>query len=115
MVYIFNTYFKDDTFVHLGLVRCMGIGKRMATQICDQLGFSKEIRYNQLTVSQYNLLREILHQNYYIGNALQQLIRARKKRLSSISAYRGFRHLRGLPCRGQRTHGNARTSRKQIL
>ena len=112
MIYIFNTHLKSDKTVLIALMRLTGIGKRMSTQICDQLGLSAKMRLDCLSPFQIDALNQMIHQSYLTQVELRLLVRKNKNRLCSISSYRGFRHLEGLPCRGQRTHGNARTSRK---
>lgn len=113
MVYIYNTNLSGDIAISIALTQLVGIGKKLALQICDEIGVSQNINLRKLSASQLYQLNQILHQNYYIAAELRALIKTNQNRLSSISSYRGFRYIQKLPCRGQRTHGNARTSRKQ--
>ena len=112
MIQIFNTHLKTNTTTSIALTKLTGIGKRIAFQVCDQLGISANMRLNSLSSFQLNKLSQLIYQNYLIGAEYRSRVKRNKNRLCSISTYRGFRHLEGLPCRGQRTHGTARTSRK---
>lgn len=113
MVYIHNTNLKNNIALFIALTELVGIGKNLAVQICDEIGVSRNVDLQKLSSSQLYQLNQILHQNYYLGADLRALIKKNKNRLSFISSYRGFRYSQKLPCRGQRTHGNARTARKQ--
>ena len=112
MVYILNTNLNDKKLLRDGLLTFFGIGRNLARQICDQLGVSPEVRIDQLSPLRIDQLSAIISENYLVGPQLGRVVRDSKRRLGLISSYRGFRHSEGLPCRGQRTHGNARTSRK---
>ena len=111
MIQIFNKYFKKEITVFTACTQLPGIGKSMSAQICDILGVGKSTLLGSLSTFHLNQLDQLMHQNYHIGSELNTLIKRNKNRLRVISSYRGWRHSEGLPCRGQRTHGNARTSR----
>ena len=112
MVYILNTNLNDKRLLRKELLMFFGINKDLASQICDQLGVSPQIRINQLSSSRVEELTNLISENYLLGSQLRRVVRENKKRLGAISSYRGFRQNEGLPCRGQRTHGNGRTSRR---
>ena len=112
MVYILNSILKDNKKCALSLTGCFGLGTTLSQQICDLLGISRNIKLNKLTNTHRSRLVELISQNYQIGTLLKRDIKKHKTRLVSVSCYRGFRLSRGLPCRGQRTHGNSRTCRK---
>ncbi len=112
MVYILNTNLKNNKKVRTALCEIYGIGKSLSSQICDQLGFSEKYKISNLTNFQIQQLSQIITQNFYIGGDLRRDVRNNKNRLIGIGCYRGFRHNIGLPVRGQRTHGNARTARR---
>lgn len=112
-MYLYNTQFKGKTSLFKALSKIAGIGDKMGIQACDQLGVSKEVKLENLSPFQIHILNQIIHQNYLVESSLRALIKKNKMRLSFISSYRGFRHIEGLPCHGQRTHTNARTSRKE--
>ena len=112
MLYILNNSLRDHKKCIYSLPTFYGLGVTLSQQICDLLGFSPRITLNQLTGDQKSRLSECISQNYQIGVLLRADIKNYKARLQSISSARGIRLSRGLPCRGQRTHGNSRTSRK---
>lgn len=112
MIQIFNKYFKKEITVFTACAQLPGIGKSMAAQMCDVLGIGRNTFLGSLSTFHLNQLDQLTHQNYHIGSELRNLIKKNKNRLRVISSYRGWRHSEGLPCRGQRTHGNARTSRR---
>lgn len=112
MAYLLNTLLKDNQQCTYSLAQCFGLGIPLARQVCDLLGCSRQIKLNQLTSSQKTRLVECISQNYKITTQLRGDLKRNKGRLVAISCSRGIRLTRGLPCRGQRTHGNARTCRK---
>ncbi|KAL4203401.1 hypothetical protein AMTRI_Chr01g103810 [Amborella trichopoda] len=107
-MYLFNNHFNGNIPVSITLSKVAGIGNRMATQACDQLGISKDVKLENLSNSQINLLNPIVHQRSLVKNDMRTLIKRNKTRLCSIFCLRGFWHIEGLPCRGQHTHKNAR-------
>nr|ABX82542.1 ribosomal protein S13 [Trebouxia aggregata] len=115
MVYILNTNLKNNKKVRTALCDIYGIGNCLSNQICDLLGFSEEYKIKSLTNFQIQQLSQIITQNFLIGGDLRRDVRNSKNRLVSIGCYRGFRHNMGLPVRGQRTHGNGRTARREKL
>ena len=112
MIYILSTNLKDNKPIAKALSSIYGIGDSLSKQICDDLGISISLKGNQLSPSQIEMLNQIIPQTYSIGVELQGELRKRRERLVIVSTYRGIRHSQGLPTRGQRTHGNARTVRK---
>ncbi len=114
MVYILNTNLKDNKKVRSALCDIYGIGKGLSSQICDLLGFSDFYKIKNLTNFQIQQLSQTITQNFIIGTDLRRDRRNIQNRLVFIGCYRGFRHNMGLPVRGQRTHGNARTARRRI-
>ena len=114
MIYILGANLKDTQPVYHSLCKVYGINTVLSHQICDDLGISRKVRTNQLLPSQIDFLNQIVPQDYLIGSQLQTRSRQRVERLIGISSYRGIRHSQGLPTRGQRTHGNAQTSRKRF-
>ena len=114
MVYILNTNLKNEKKVEIALFNMYGVGKKLAKQICGQLGISSDICINQLSNLQIEQLTQLILQYYRIGSELRQSNQINLQRLVRVSCYRGFRHRERLPVRGQRTHGNARTVRKLI-
>jgi small subunit ribosomal protein S13 len=114
MIQIFNKYFKKEITVFTACSQLSGIGNSMSAQICDVLGIGRSTILRSLSTSHLNQLNQLMHQNYHVDSELRSLLKRNKSRLRVISSYRGWRHSEGLPCRGQRTHGNARTSRRSV-
>lgn len=86
-----------------------GIGRSTAKKILDQVGVSYETKVKEWTDAQQVAIRNIISENYKTEGELRSEVQMNIKRLIDISCYRGIRHRKGLPVRGQRTHTNART------
>ncbi|HEY4204959.1 MAG TPA: 30S ribosomal protein S13, partial [Xanthobacteraceae bacterium] len=86
-----------------------GIGKKFAQEIVDKVGIPAERRVNQLTDAEVLQIRETIDRDYQVEGDLRRETSMNIKRLMDLGCYRGLRHRRGLPVRGQRTHTNART------
>jgi small subunit ribosomal protein S13 len=86
-----------------------GIGQQFAGEICQKVGIPLERRVNQLTDAEVLKIREAIDQDYLVEGDLRREVAMNIKRLMDLGCYRGLRHRRGLPVRGQRTHTNART------
>jgi small subunit ribosomal protein S13 len=97
--------------VETGLTYIFGIGRATATAICQKAGVSPDIRVRDLTEADVNKLRQAIEKDHRVEGALRTEIAMNIKRLMDIGSYRGIRHRRGLPVRGQRTHTNARTKK----
>ena len=97
--------------VDIGLTYIYGIGRVVARRILEAAGVAPEIRVKDLTDADVNKLRQEIEKTYRVEGALRTEIAMNIKRLMDIGSYRGIRHRRGLPVRGQRTHTNARTKK----
>ena len=86
-----------------------GIGPKKASEIMDKTGIPLERRVSQLTDQEVLQIREIIDRDYIVEGDLRREVQLNIKRLMDLGCYRGLRHRRGLPVRGQRTHTNART------
>ena len=86
-----------------------GIGKQFAQEIVDKVGIPAERRVNQLTDAEVLQIRETIDRDYQVEGDLRRETSMNIKRLMDLGCYRGLRHRRSLPVRGQRTHTNART------
>ena len=115
MIYILNANLKDTQPLWRALCKVYGINSVLSSQICDDLGISRKVKTNQLLPSQIDLLNQVVPQDYLTGAELYSQLRQKLERLAVISSYRGIRHSQGLPTRGQRTHGNAQTSRARSM
>ena len=98
-----------DKRVEIGLTYIYGIGRKSAKDILAQTGINPDTRVKDLTEAEENLLREIIDRDYVVEGDLRRSVALDIKRLSEIGCYRGLRHRRGLPVRGQRSKTNART------
>ncbi len=95
--------------IEIGLTYIFGIGRTSANQILERTGVSPDVRVKDLTEDQETLLREDISKNFAVEGDLRRNIAMDIKRLNEIGCYRGLRHRRGLPVRGQKTKTNART------
>ncbi len=86
-----------------------GIGPKKADEICDKVNIARERRVNELSDAEVIQIREVIDQDYMVEGDLRREVAMNVKRLMDLGCYRGLRHRRGLPVRGQRTHTNART------
>ena len=95
--------------VVVALTYIFGIGTTKARDICQKAGVFESSRVNQLAEGEVTRLREIIDGEYRVEGDLRREVAMNIKRLMDLGCYRGIRHRRGLPVRGQRTHTNART------
>ena len=95
--------------IEIGLTSVYGIGRKSANDILKATGISPDIRVKDLTEQQEAQLRECIDKNYVVEGDLRRSVALDIKRLTEIGSYRGLRHRRGLPVRGQRSKTNART------
>ena len=95
--------------VEIALTYIHGIGRTMATNICQQVGIPRERRVNELTDDEVARVRETIDREYVVEGDLRREVAMNIKRLMDLGCYRGLRHRKGLPVRGQRTSTNART------
>ena len=95
--------------VKVGLTYIYGIGSTIANEICKNVGISDENRVNKLTDDEVLKIREYIENKYKVEGDLRSEVSLNVKRLTDLGTYRGLRHRKKLPVRGQRTHTNART------
>ena len=100
-----------DKKVEIGLTYIYGIGRTNAAEILEKTGVDAALRVRDLTDADVNKLRGVIERDYKVEGALRTEVAMNIKRLMDIGSYRGIRHRRGLPVRGQRTHTNARTKK----
>ena len=100
-----------DKKVEIGLTYIFGIGRASALEIMGKAGIDVALRVRDLTDADVNKLRQVIEKEYRVEGALRTEVSMNIKRLMDIGSYRGTRHRRGLPVRGQRTHTNARTKK----
>lgn len=90
------------TYIH-------GVGPHIAAEICEKLGFNPNMQASELTEEDIGRINSLLQTDYMVEGDLRRQVQNNIKRLISIQAYRGIRHRKGLPVRGQRTQSNTRT------
>ncbi|MBI4410404.1 MAG: 30S ribosomal protein S13 [Gemmatimonadetes bacterium] len=95
--------------IEVALTYIYGIGDSTSQKILQQTGVSPDRRVHELSDDEVNRLRRVIENQYKVEGALRTEVSMNVKRLMDIGCYRGLRHRRGLPVRGQRTHTNART------
>jgi len=95
--------------VAIGLTYIHGIGRTTADQICTKIGIPAERRVHELTDDEVLRIREVIDREHTVEGDLRRTVAMNIKRLMDLGCYRGLRHRKGLPVRGQRTHTNART------
>lgn len=101
--------------VVIGLTYIYGIGPVKAKEICEKVGIPAERRVNQLTDAEVLQIRETIDRDYKVEGDLRREVAMNIKRLMDLGCYRGLRHRKGLPVRGQRTHTNARTRKGKAV
>ena len=100
---------------HVGLTYIYGVGDRFSNQICKDLSISKSTRVNQLSDDQILKIREYIDKNFTVEGDLRRETSLSIKRLIDLACYRGSRHKKKLPVRGQRTRCNARTRKGKAI
>ena len=101
----------NEKRVDISLRYIYGIGPTSAATICDKTGIPRETKTRDLTDAELSRIREVLEKDFLVEGDLRRDVRQNIQRLIEINCYRGIRHRRGLPVRGQRTKTNARTKR----
>lgn len=99
----------------IGLTYIHGIGPAISRRICEKAGFSESKRVSELSDAEVIKLREIIDGDYTVEGELRREISMNVKRLMDLGCYRGLRHRKRLPVRGQRTHTNARTRKGKAV
>ena len=115
MARIAGVNIPQNKVVHVGLTYIYGIGKKFSNKICSKLNISTNKRVNALTDDEVLKIREFIDQNYKVEGDLRRQLSLNIKRLIDLATYRGSRHKKKLPVRGQRTHCNARTRKGKAI
>ena len=98
-----------DKRIEIGLTYIFGIGRKSASEILEKAGINPDTRVKNLSEEEAGAIRRIIDQDYVVEGELRREVSLNIKRLMEIGCYRGIRHRRGLPVRGQNTKTNART------
>lgn len=104
----------DNKRIEIALTYIYGIGPSLSREILNNTKINFDIRAGKLTPEELNRLKEVIEKNYRIEDELRREKMLNIKRLKDIGSYRGVRHIKGLPVRGQRTRTNSRTVRGNI-
>ena len=115
MARIAGVNIPTNKMVQTGLTYIYGIGNRFSNQICKALNISKSMRVNELTDEQILKIREYIDKNFTVEGDLRRETSLSIKRLIDLASYRGSRHKKKLPTRGQRTRCNARTRKGKAI
>ena len=115
MARIAGVNIPQNKLVHVGLTYIFGIGNKFSNQICSALEIQKSTRVNQLTDDQILKIREYIDKNFSVEGDLRRDNSLSIKRLIDLATYRGSRHRKKLPVRGQRTRCNARTRKGKAI
>ncbi len=115
MARIAGVNIPQNKLVHVGLTYIYGVGNKFSNQICKELSISKSTRVNELTDDQILKIREFIDKNFTVEGDLRRETSLSIKRLIDLATYRGSRHRKKLPVRGQRTRCNARTRKGKAI
>ena len=115
MARIAGVNIPQNKIVHVALTYIHGIGDKFSKDICSKLNISQNRRTNSLTEDEVLKIREFIDKNYKVEGDLRREVSLNIKRLVDLATYRGSRHKKKLPVRGQRTHSNARTRKGKAI
>jgi len=115
MARIAGVNIPQNKIVHVALTYIHGIGEKFSKNICSKLNIAKNRRTNSLTEDEVLKIREFIDKNYKVEGDLRREVSLNIKRLVDLASYRGSRHKKKLPVRGQRTHSNARTRKGKAI
>jgi len=114
MVRIAGINIPDKKRIEIALTYVYGIGMTTSKKILNELSISPDIRSKDLSLDDANRLRDVIEKKYHVEGELRHAVKMNVKRLKEIGCYRGTRHQKGLPVRGQRTKTNTRTIRGNV-
>ncbi len=111
---IIGVNIPDDKKLGVSLTYIFGVGKRTASSVLQKAGVDQDKRAKDLTGEEVNKIQKVFDGSYTLEGELRQQVRSNVKRLKNSGTYRGVRHTRQLPTRGQRTKSNSRTVRGNV-
>ena len=114
MLRIAGVNIPDEKRIEISLTYVYGVGPSTASKVLEALDISKQTRTKDLTEEEQNKIRDYVEKKFSVEGELKHKVRTNVKRLKEVGAYRGIRHQRGLPVRGQRTKTNSRTIRGNV-
>jgi small subunit ribosomal protein S13 len=113
MIYLFEARLPENKSVYFGLNYIYGVGRSRSFLMCKKLGFSLNLKIKNLSSSQIHQISKLVEfASFIVTNDLKRLNLLGKQRLIAIKSYRGLRRKQGFPVRGQRTHTNAKTAKR---
>ena len=115
MARIAGVNIPTNKLVVIGLTYIYGIGRKTSQEICDKLNIPANKLVNELTDDETLKIRELIDSSYQVEGDLRREVSLNIKRVMDLGCYRGLRHRKGLPVRGQRTHTNARTRKGKAI
>lgn len=115
MIFLFETNLNKNNRLFFELLKILGLGKQLSKFICKKLGFSKNLKIEILSTFQILKLMQLLNKFKLIGNKLKKFQFSNLKKKLNIKLISAIKQINGLPIRGQRTHTNAKTSKKNFL
>jgi len=104
----------ENKQIEIALTYIYGIGRSLSRKILAQVGITPTKKASELTPQEVSHLKDIIEKNYKIEGELKRIIMMNIKRLKDVGSWRGIRHIKGLPVRGQRTRTNTRTVRGNV-
>ena len=105
----------QNKLVQIGLTYIYGIGTKRASDICTKASINQSKRVNQLNDDEITKIRELIDKDFIVEGDLRREVSLNIKRLNDLGCYKGLRHRKKLPVRGQRTHTNARTRKGKAV
>ena len=114
MIRIAGVNIPDEKRIEISLTYIHGVGRSTASRILDDLGISRDKKAKELSDLEQNKIRDYVEKRVRVEGELKHQVRSNIKRLKEIGCYRGTRHQKGLPTRGQRTKTNTRTVRGNV-
>jgi len=114
MLRISGVNIPDEKRIEISLTYIYGIGRSLSAKILEDLKIDKNIRTKDLDVEDQNKIRTYIEKQFKVEGELKHEVRGNVKRLKEVACYRGLRHIKGLPVRGQKTKTNTRTVRGNV-
>ncbi|EKE15732.1 MAG: 30S ribosomal protein S13 [uncultured bacterium] len=114
MIRVSGINLPDEKKIKVALTYIYGIGETTSEKILEKLGIDKEIRTKDMDAKDANKLRDEIEKHYKVEGELKHEVKMNVKRLKEVGCYKGVRHQKGLPVRGQRTKTNSRTVRGNV-
>ena len=99
----------------VALTYVYGVGKKVSTDVCEKANVDSNTRVNDLSESEIKNISDVIASSFLVEGDLRREVSGNIKRLKDLGTYRGVRHRKNLPCRGQRTHTNARTKKGKAI